>query len=87
MSKVANIPNAIINDINTERRRQRHMGMDDFDVGNSEEDWIAYIVAYAGRASTKVVRNQRENQSFRDNMVKVAAIAAAAIEANDKGYL
>ena len=50
-------------------------------------DWIAYVSAYIGRASRKVLRNDVENQQFRENMVKAAALCVAAIEAYDKGYL
>jgi hypothetical protein len=60
--------------------------MEDFDRGNSQNDWIAYINAYTGRAAEKVFRNQRENCDFRSNMVKAAGLAIAAIEAYDKGY-
>ncbi|MAT51427.1 MAG: hypothetical protein CMK32_09625 [Porticoccaceae bacterium] len=59
-------------------------------------DWVAYITAYAGRAAEKVYRNQRESElngkdscdkkRFRENMVKVAALALAAIEAHENGY-
>lgn len=60
-----------------------------FDEANGINDWVAYICAYAGRASAKVSRNQREDSSlndgerFRANMVKVAALAVAAIESYD----
>ncbi len=40
----------------------------------------------AGSAAEKVFRNEREGEAFRDNMVKVAALALAAIEAHDAGY-
>lgn len=76
--------------IQTERARQtamKHGGDTDlFDTTNSQNDWVAYISSYAGRASQKVARNEREGQTFRENMVKVGALAIAAIEAHDKGY-
>jgi hypothetical protein len=59
---------------------------EEFDKGNSQNDWVAYVVAYAGRAAQKVARNEKEGQEFRANMVKVGALALAAIEAHDKGY-
>lgn len=77
-------------DVVAERARQlelKHGGdTDSFDKSNSKNDWIAYVTAYAGRASDKVARNEREGQSFRDNMVKAAALCIAAIEAYDAGH-
>lgn len=80
----------VIADIIAERNRQRELAnggdTDEFDRGNSRNDWIAYINAYTGRAAEKVFRNYREKQGFRENMVKEAAIAVAAIEAFDNNY-
>ena len=80
----------IIQEIEIERQRQKGLAMggdtDEFDKGNSKNDWIAYINAYSGRAAEKVFKNERENQSFRENMIKVAALAVAAIEASDKDW-
>jgi len=77
-------------DIVSERERQIQLahGGDtaSFDETNTKNDWIAYINAYLGRASDRVFRNEREGQSFRDNMVKAAALALAAIEAHDRGF-
>lgn len=79
-----------IEDVVAERERQiscAHGGdTDEFDKTNSRNDWIAYVAGYTGRASQKMFRNERENQSFRENMVKAAAVCVAAIEAHDKGY-
>lgn len=81
---------AVIDDIIAERERQKalaHGGnTDDFDRTNSRNDWIAYVNAYTGRAAEKVFRNQRENQPYRENLVKAAAILVAAIEAHDQGW-
>ena len=78
------------NDVLAERERQiklAHGGnTEEFDKTNSCNDWVAYINAYLGRAANRVSKNQREGQDFRTNMVKVAALALAAIEAHDKGY-
>ena len=80
----------VLDDIVAERRRQRELAhggdTDEFDKSNSQNDWIAYINAYTGRAAEKVFRNEREDQKFRDNMIKAAALAVAAVEAYDKGY-
>ena len=80
----------VIDDIIEERSRQISLSHDGdtnkFDKGNSRNDWIAYLNAYSGRAAQKVFRNESEGQDFRTNMVKVAALCVAAIEAHDKGY-
>lgn len=79
---------SIYDEIVAERQRQKELGhggdTDAFDATNTQNDWVAYICAYVGRASAKVARNLREGQTFRDNMIKVAALAVAAIEAYDK---
>lgn len=80
----------ILDEINQERERQvslAHGGdTEAFDRSNTRNDWIAFINAYTGRAADKVFRNIRESQTFRGNMIKVAALALAAIESRDKGY-
>ncbi len=90
---------AILNEIMEERERQisiAHGGdTESFDKTNRMNDWVGYVCAYAGRAAAKVARNQKEDvetgvsrddkQRFRDNMVKVAALALAAIESHDAG--
>jgi hypothetical protein len=81
---------AAIEEVAAERQRQAalaHGGdTEEFDRSNSRNDWIAYVNAYMGRAAEKVLRNEREGQDFRVNMVKAAALCIAAIEAHDKGY-
>ena len=81
---------AVLDSIRSERCRQvqlAHGGdTDTFDRSNSRNDWIAYVNAYIGRAADKCFRNQKEDQCFRTNMVKAAALCVAAIEAHDKGY-
>jgi len=59
---------------------------EEFDRGNSQNNWIAYINAYIGRAAQKVTRNERDGQTFRNNMIKAGALCVAALEANLKGY-
>lgn len=90
----------ILDEIRQERERQvtlAHGGdTESFDKTNDMNDWVAYVSSYAGRASAKVFRNQREDDAcgvdrddakrFRDHMVKVAALALAAIESHDAGY-
>lgn len=80
----------VLRELLDERIRQLNLGhggdTEEFDRGNSRNDWIAYVNAYIGRASEKVSRNEREGQQFRENMIKAAALCVAAIEAHDKGY-
>jgi len=76
---------SILRAIREERERQvnkcRHGGDTElFDKSNSQNDWVAYIIAYLGRASAKCSRNKKEGQTFRLNMIKVAALALAALE-------
>jgi hypothetical protein len=84
------IPTSILMDLDEELRYQKtkKFGGDteEFDKTNTQNDWVAYISAYAGRASAKVARNEREGCEFRANMIKVAALAVSAISAYDKGY-
>lgn len=79
----------IFDGINNERFRQlslAHGGdTNEFDKQNTQNDWVAYITAYAGRAAENVARNYGE-KGFRRNMIKVAALAVAAISAYDKGW-
>ena len=81
----------ILDELAKERQRQidlAHGGdTDEFDQKNTANDWIAYINAYTGRAAAKVARNEREKQTFRENLVKAGALVVAAIEAHDRGYL
>lgn len=88
--KVSKLTENILLDIREERRHQiacEHGGdTAAFDKNNTQNDWIAYISAYSGRAAQKIARNERENCNFRENMVKVATLAVAAIEAHDQGF-
>ena len=79
---------SIIEEVIQERIRQRELAFggdtDAFDKQNSQNDWVAYISAYVGRAAEKCLQNEREGETFRRNMVKVAALAVAAIEDYDR---
>lgn len=91
MSSVTEETLRILDELAKERQRQidlSHGGdTDAFDKTNTANDWIAYINAYTGRAAAKVLRNEREKQTFRENLIKAGALVVAAIEAHDKGYL
>lgn len=75
----------IVDEISAERAGQRILNHDALDRRNTRNDWVAYINAYAGRAAN-TQRNVREGQGFRENMIKVAALAIAAIEAHDNDH-
>jgi hypothetical protein len=70
--------------IQTERERQKAIGMSKFDETNTVNDYVAYITAYAGRASEKVLRNEKEGVNSRDMLVKAGALCVAAIESLDR---
>jgi len=88
--RIRSLESGILGEIVKERAHQiqcEHGGdTNAFDETNSQNDWVAYICAYAGRAANKVARNGREGCKFRENMIKVAALAAAAVEAYDKQW-
>lgn len=77
----------ILKEIKRERERQRQLALggntDLFDKDNTQNDWVAYICAFAGRAAEKVERNEREGCDYRENMIKVGALVVAAVESYD----
>ena len=75
----------IFNEINRERTRQEtELWGPEVDDKNTVNDWIAYITAYAGEGYA----HPSDGVKFRQAMVKVAALAIAAIEAGERnsGY-
>lgn len=75
------IPQAIHNELDVERVYQVSKGNDaDFDDKNTLSDWGAYIADYLGRA----VSAESGFSNSRKNLVKVATLACAALEAWDK---
>jgi hypothetical protein len=70
--------------VEMERKRQHalaHDGdTDSFDKKLSANDFIALSVSYLGKASQKSFRNQRENQSYRENIIKTIALLYSALE-------
>lgn len=86
----AELRDRVMEMIHEERERQislNHGGdTEEFDRGNTRNDWIAYVTAYIGRAAEKCFRNEKENQDFVVNMTKAAALCVAAIESHYKGY-
>jgi hypothetical protein len=74
-----------LNSIAQERQRQKDIGMGKWDETNTTNDYIAYVNAYLGRAAEKVLRNEKEGQDTRANLVKAGALVVAAIEKLDAG--
>lgn len=73
-----------LEDIRAEREKQKaNTTLSDLDKTNTVNDFVAYITAYAGRASDKVRRNEKEGVNSRDMFVKAGALAVAAIETLD----
>jgi hypothetical protein len=70
------IPKWIINAICAERERQKTIWSEDFDSRNTPNDWICFLIMYAGRGS----KYPWDPGAFKTAMIKVAALACAALE-------
>ena len=70
----------IYKEIDEEREYQDNKWGTENDNKNTPNDWIAYITAYNGKA----YRYPSDKDNFRKCMIKVAALAIAAIEACDR---
>lgn len=67
----------IYDEIDNEREYQdKKWGGTSFDDAQTEQQWIEYIKQYA--------IGQRGSNNFRERMIKVAALAVAAIESYDR---
>lgn len=66
--------------IDAERDYQDDRWGDEFDDKNTSNDWATYICRYATNAAGFDVTTAQ----FREQMVKVAALAVASIEATDR---
>lgn len=91
MKKSFDIQNGeIIAEIVEELQRQQHLKIggdtEEFDKGNTANDWVAYITRYLGKATLET-RDQSITEDFDSYMVKVAALAVSAIRARRRGYL
>jgi hypothetical protein len=75
----------IFEEIYDERERQIEKWGNDFDDQNTINDWVAYITSYATRGATAGGWFHPEaSDRFCQGMVKVAALAIAAIEACER---
>ncbi len=76
MMEKQRIHRAVLKRISIERHNQdKQWGGDDHDDTHNHHDWIAYIVKHLGRAVSPWNIHR-----FKDNMIKVAALAVASIE-------
>ena len=72
----------VIDEVLAERKHQdEKFGGPVHDDGHTGRDWIAFIVEHLGRAGTQVFAGD----NFRKQMIKVAALAIAAVEWYDRG--
>lgn len=63
-----------------ERQYQQEKWGNKFDKKNTANDWMAYILSYAGKAVTM----PWDGPTYRKMLVKVAALCFAAIEWYDR---
>lgn len=70
----------IFSEVEAERQHQEQKWGNDFDDRNTPYNWSAYI----GRYATRNLIGEVDPAKFRADMVKVAALAVAAIEAYER---
>lgn len=72
----------VIEQVRAERHRQdEKWGGPPHDDEHSSQDWVAFIVRHLGRA----VMWPFNGHQFRQAMIRVAALAVAAVEWHDRG--
>lgn len=69
----------IAKEIQVERDRQFRLWGDDFDAKNTPNDWAAYMIHYIAKATYAGRKEQFTPEQFRENMMKVAVLAQAAV--------
>jgi hypothetical protein len=75
----------IFREIEQERRRQdKKHGGPDHDDQNTAHDWIAFVTYFLGLSIRGEERWSFNNATYRQAMVKIAALAVAAIEWCDR---
>ena len=72
----------VIATVQSERLRQREDWGDRHDDGHSAGDWTRFLVRHLGRAEQAI--EDRDAATYRRQMVRVAALAVAAVEAHDR---
>ncbi|MCK5604263.1 hypothetical protein KAR91_20410 [Candidatus Pacearchaeota archaeon] len=73
------IINDIANEVRKERDRQIRLWGTKFDAKNTANDWAAYIINYVAKATYAGRDETFSPRDFRINMMKVAALAQAAV--------
>lgn len=81
MSKRKHLAAVLIEVFHERRRQDLRWGGPEHDDGHGPHDWIAYIMRHAGRA----VMWPWDRSTFRRQMIRVAALAVAAVEWCDRG--
>ncbi len=77
----------VLNEVAEEREYQNTKWGQDFDDSNSFEAWNTYLTHYSSRHLVGDIASKFNADfinAFRDDMVKVAAIAVAAVESIDR---
>lgn len=69
----------IAKEVQQERDRQFRLWGDDFDKKNTPNDWAAYIINYVAKATYAGRDEEFTSEQFRENMMKVAALAQGAV--------
>jgi len=72
----------IFGEINAERDYQDEKWGSEFDNSNTLNDWATYITIYLGHAAN--MDNINDSETQRSHMLKVAALAVAALETFDR---
>ncbi|KKN26490.1 hypothetical protein LCGC14_0874060 [marine sediment metagenome] len=77
--------NRILAEIEAERIYQdEKWGGPEHDDQHEPNDWIAFITCWNGKAFNCCEKHPIDSRTFRFNMVKVAALAVAAMESVDR---
>jgi len=79
----------ILKEIEEERKHQdKKWGGADHDDTHDSYAWVSFIIYYLGQSTSDFVRSKglftSKLRNFRYNMIKVAALAVAAIESCDR---
>lgn len=73
----------VLQEVAAERDYQNNKWGTSFDDKNTAYNWFGYIAAYGSRNLTGTPED-KFNEAFRTDMLKVAALAVAAVEAFDR---
>lgn len=74
---------SVLAEVTTERRYQEELYGEKKDDLNSPSTWVAIITRLLGAACSPTA-NSQDPVRFRTEMIKVAAVAVAAVEASDR---